>query len=163
LTQLVRGYLMLQLRAEMDVKMTMDLIEHLVRLPFAFFQTRQTGDLTLRLSSTTQIREILTSSTASIALDGGMILGYLLLLLLVSRIMGGLVLILAATRVLVFLVIRNANARLMAENLQAQAASSSYQVQMIQGIETLKSSGAEGRAVQHWSQLFAKLMNNSID
>ena len=162
-TQLVRGYLMLQLRAELDVKMSMDLIEHLVRLPFSFFQTRQTGDLMLRLSSTTYIREILTSSTASIALDGAMILGYLLVLFLLHPIMGGLVLILAATRMLVFLAIRRANARLMAENLQAQAASSSYQVQMIQGIETLKSSGAEGRAVQHWSQLFAKLMTNSID
>ena len=162
ITQLVRGYLMLQLRVELDVKMSMDFMEHLAQLPFSFFQTRRTGDLMLRLASTSNIREILTSSTASLALDGGLILGYMLLLILLHPWMGLLVLFLAATRVVVFLAIRRANARLTAQNLQAQAASSSYQVQMIQGIETLKSSGAETRAVQQWSQLFADVMNNSI-
>lgn len=162
LTQLVRGQLMLQLRAELDVKMSMDFVEHLLRLPFSFFETRRTGDLMMRLSSTTSIREILTSSTASIALDSGLILGYLILLFFVHPIMGLLALVLAATRLAVFLAIRRVNTRLMAENLQAQAASSSYQVQMIQGIETLKGAGAEGRAVQHWSRLFTEQMNNSI-
>jgi len=162
LAQLIRSELMLQLRADLDVKLSMDFVEHLVRLPFSFFQTRRTGDLMTRLSSTAAIREILTSGTASFALDSSLVLGYLLLLFFVHPIMGILVLALAVARLAVFLSVRHANVRLMAEGLQAQAASSSYQVQMIQGIETLKGAGAETRAVQHWSQLFAEQVNNSI-
>ena len=44
----------------------------------------------------------------------------------------------------------------------SQAESSNYQVQMIEGIETLKVTGAERRAMEHWSNLFVKVMNVSI-
>jgi ABC-type bacteriocin/lantibiotic exporter with double-glycine peptidase domain len=161
-TQLVRGHLLLQLRTELDVQMSLDLADHMLRLPFGFFQTRQAGDLMTRLNSTTSIREILTSGAASAILDGTLVLGYLVVLLFIHPLMGLLVLLLSALRLAVYFATREPNARLMAESLQAQAASSSYQVQMIQGIETLKSSGAEARSVEQWSQLFAKLMNISI-
>ena len=162
LTHLVRGYLLLQLRTDVDVQMTTDLVEHLTRLPLPFFQARQTGDLVLRLGSTNTIREILTSSATSIALDGSLVLGYLILLLFLHFWMGLLVLMLCAARIAVFLVTRGPNARWMAENLHAQAAAGSFQVQMIQGIETLKSAGAEPKALERWSHLFAEVMNISI-
>jgi len=162
LTSMVRGELMLQLRAELDVMMCLDFVEHLLRLPLPFFETRKTGDLMMRLSSTVSIREILTSSTATVVLDSLLVLGYLVLLFIVHPIMGLLVLALVAARGVVFLVVRHANGQLLAEHLQAYAASSSYQVQMLQGIETLKGAGAEGLAVHRWSQLFAEQMNNSV-
>src|SRR5262249_34665802 len=51
---------------------------------------------------------------------------------------------------------------LTSESLEAQARSQSYEVQIMAGIETLKSSGLEHRAVEHWSHLFVDLMNVSL-
>jgi ABC-type bacteriocin/lantibiotic exporter with double-glycine peptidase domain len=51
----------------------------------------------------------------------------------------------------------------MSESLQTQADSRSYQVQMLAGIETLKASGAEDRSVEHWSHLFVRELNVSLD
>jgi len=163
LAHLVRGYLILQLRTDVDVQMTTNLIEHLTRLPFSFFQERQAGDLVLRLGSTNTIREILTSSATSVALDGSLVLVYLILLLFLNSQMGLLVLLLCAARMAVFFATRGPNARLMAANLAAQAAVHSYQVQMVQGIETLKSTAAEPSALQQWSHMFTDLMNASIE
>ena len=162
-TQLVRGHLLLQLRVDLDVHMSLDLVDHLAHLPFSFFQARQTGDLMTRLNSTAVIREILTSSAVSAMLDGLLVLGYLLLLALVHPIMGALVLALSALRLGVYLAIRRPTARLMAESLQAQASSSNFQVQMIQGMETLKAAGAETRSVEQWSHLLARVMNVAVE
>ena len=50
----------------------------------------------------------------------------------------------------------------MTESPQVQAVSRNYQVQLLTGIETLKSMGAEQRAVERWSNLFVDELNVSL-
>src|SRR5262249_15762498 len=91
-SSLVRGYLLLHLRTELDARMSLDFLEHLFDLPFPYFQVRTAGDLMMRLNTNSQVREILTSSALSAALDGLMVVSYLLLLLLVNVVLGLVVL-----------------------------------------------------------------------
>ena len=65
ISQLIRAHLLLELRTKLDVRLTLGFLEHLVALPFTFFQTRSAGDLMMRVNSNTQMREILTSNTLS--------------------------------------------------------------------------------------------------
>ncbi len=51
------------------------------------------------------------------------------------------------------------NQRLMSGSLQAQADTQSYAYELLAGIETLKASGAEHRAADHWGGLFADQVN----
>src|SRR5262245_27007396 len=162
LTSLVRSFLLLQLRTQLDARMSLDFLEHLVRLPYSFFQLRQTGDLMMRLNSNTTIRELLTSSALSGILDGAAVVGYLLLLLCTNWRIGVLVMVLGSLRVLVFLLTRRRIGLLAVESVMAQSRSSSYQVQMLEGIESLKSAGAERQGVDHWSHLFVDTLNVSV-
>ncbi len=159
LTTYIRARLLLHLRIELDAQMTLDFVTHLVSLPFAFFQQRSTGDLMLRLNSNSTVRELLTSGALSSALDGSLVLGYLLVLFVINPGFGLLVLALGAARIGVFLASRTRYRELMSEGLVRQAESSAYQVQLFSGIETLKSSGAESRAVEQWSRLFVDVLN----
>ena len=77
----VRAHLLLQLRTALDVRMTLTFLDHLVHLPFPFFQVRSAGDLINRLASNGTVREILTSNVLSAVLDGTLVLMYLILLL----------------------------------------------------------------------------------
>lgn len=162
LTSIVRSYLLLQFRTQLDAQMTLDFLDHLVDLPYAFFQQRSTGDLLMRLSSNTTIREILTSSALSGVLDGFLVCFYLVLLFIGSFKMGLLVLGLGLLRVALFLATRHRQRHLMAQSLQVQAKSQSYQVQMLAGIETLKASGTEHRSVEGWANLFVDVLNVSL-
>jgi ABC-type bacteriocin/lantibiotic exporter with double-glycine peptidase domain len=158
----LRAHLLLHLRTALDVQMTLDFLEHLLRLPFSYFQLRQTGDLVMRLNSNAAIREMLTSGAMSAVLDGLLVTGYLVVLLLTHAGMGLVVLALGALRIVIYLGTRRRYRELMTENLQAQAASSNFQVQMIEGIETLKTTGAERRALEQSSNLLVDVMNISI-
>ena len=162
LASMIRAYAFLELRTHFDAKMTLEFLDHMVGLPFAFFQQRSAGDLMMRLNSNSTIREILTSSALSGILDGFLVSLYLLLLFLTHSGMGFLVLFLGLLRVALFLLTRRRYRELMSASLQAQADSRSYQVQMLSGIETLKAMGAEQRSIEQWSNLFVDELNVSI-
>src|SRR5262249_51624403 len=63
LTQMGTGYLratlLLRLQTRLDARLMLGFFEHLLRLPFRFFQQRSSGDLLLRLGSNALIRELL--------------------------------------------------------------------------------------------------------
>lgn len=159
---LVRSHLLLHLRTHLDVRMMLGFLEHLVGLPYDFFQRRATGDLMMRLSSNTTMRELLTSTTMSALLDGSLVALYLILLMALDVRVALVVLALGALKLLVFGFSRGVYRALMAKDLAAQARSEAYLVELLSGIETLKSLGAEQRAVEHWSHLFVDQLNVSL-
>lgn len=163
LSALVRAHLMLQLRTHLDAKITLEFLEHMIALPYAFFHQRSAGDLMMRLNSNTTIREILTSSALTGLLDGVLVSLYLVLLFAAHAFLGTVVLLLGLMRLVLFLVTRRRHRDLMTQTLHTQALSRSYQVQMLAGIETLKSLGAEQRAVEQWSNLFVDELNVTLE
>ncbi len=162
LASLVRSRLLLRLRTAVDGRMTADFLEHLTALPFSFFETRTVGDLLLRLNSNAMVREILTSGVLSGALDGALVLAYLVLILAADWRLGLVVLGLGLARVGLFLLNRRRYRDLTAESLEAEAEANAFQAQLLSGIETYKAIGAEPRALAHWSNLFARVLNAAL-
>ncbi len=159
---LVRANLLVQLRTLLDARTTIGFLDHLIDLPFSFFQRRSTGDLMMRLSSNATVREILTSGAMSAVLDGSLVSLYLMLLLWASPMMGGVVLSLGVLQLSLYWATRRLQRELMTENLAVEAKTSSYEVEMLRGIESLKSMGVEYRAVDRWSNLFVDSLNVSL-
>jgi ATP-binding cassette subfamily B protein len=163
LALLVRSFLLLYLRTRLDARMTLSFLDHLVHLPYLFFQQRSAGDLLMRLNSNATIREILTSTAISGLFDGVMVVLYLAFLVAADLRMGLLVAGLGALRLAIFLITRRRQRDLMSESLQTQADSRGYQVQVLSGIETIKAGGAEDRAVDRCAHLFVRELNVSLD
>lgn len=161
-TQLVRGHLLLEMRTLADSRTTLNFVEHLMGLPYAFFQRRSTGDLLMRLSSHATIRQTLTSGLMSAALDGVLTVAYVVLLFSADVGMGCLVLAFAAIQAVIslgaFPAARLANMAVVAQ----QSRSESYQVEMLSGIETLKSMGGEPSAQAAWADRFVDVLNASL-
>ncbi|WAS95765.1 peptidase domain-containing ABC transporter [Nannocystis punicea] len=161
-SSLVRANLLVQLRTLLDANMTIGFLDHLIDLPYSFFQKRSAGDLLMRLGSNATVREILTSGAMSALLDGTLVSVYLVLIFWISPLMGAVVLLLASLQLSLYWATRRIQRELMTEGLAVQAKTSSYEVEMLTGIETLKSMGAEYRAVDRWSNLFVDSLNVSL-
>ncbi|MDP8932033.1 MAG: peptidase domain-containing ABC transporter [Actinomycetota bacterium] len=162
LTSLLRGRLLLQLRTHLDVRLTTSFVEHLVDLPYAFFLQRSAGDLMMRLQSNAVVRQILTTGAISALLDGGLATLYLVLLAALSPTLAALVAGLGVLQVTVLLLSWRRNRHLMSESLQVEAKSQSYTYELLAGIETLKASGTEQRAAEHWEGLFVDQVNVAL-
>jgi len=163
LTALVRTHLLLQLRTNLDTRMTLGFVDYLSRLPFDFFQRRSTGDLLLRVNNNATIREVLTANTLSALIDGLFVLLYIALILAVEPLLGLVTLGLGALQIGVLLAARRRYRDLLVRALDAQARSQSYLVELFAGISTLKAAAAESRAVERWSNLYVDELNVALD
>jgi ATP-binding cassette, subfamily B, bacterial len=162
LSTLMRHLLFLHVQTKVDAAVTMGFLQHMLRLPFAFFQRRSIGDLTMRVNSNTTIREVLTGGVLSTLLDGGMAGFYLVVLLVASPSLGLVAAGLAVIEVLAFLITRRLQREYMSRYLHTQAQAESALLEILGGIETLKANGFEDRAFGRWRECFIRVLNVSV-
>ena len=162
LAEVVRGHLLMHLRTMLDARLTLGFLDHMVSLPYSFFQLRSAGDLMMRLNSNTVVREQLTSTVMSGLLDGLMVAAYLLLLIFGNGPMAVTALLAGGLDVGLFALVRHRQRDLTTQQLQTEAKSQSYEVEMLTAMETLKATGGEQRAVGHWANLFVDALNVKI-
>ena len=163
ITTLVRTHLLLQLRTNLDTRLTLGFVDYLSRLPFDFFQRRSAGDLMLRVNNNATIREVLTTNTLSGLIDGAFVLMYLVLIFILAPVVGAVVVGLALMQITVLLLAKRKYRDLQVQALDAQARSQSYLVEVFAGMSTLKACAAEARAVEKWSNLYVDELNVSLE
>jgi ATP-binding cassette, subfamily B, bacterial len=159
---LLREYLTIHFRIALEATLTLRFLDHLVALPYSFFQRRTSGDLMMRLGSNTAVRDILTSTLLSTFLDGVMASIYLALLIVVSVPLTLTVMVLVTIRMSLLAVMRWRQRKLLRESLENQARSQTSQVEMLNGMETLKAMGLERWAADNWSNVFVDGLNLSM-
>lgn len=162
LASTLRGLLLLGLRARLDVGMSLGLLDHLLALPFSFFQQRSVGDLLMRLHGPVMIREAVSNGAMALLLDGLLVVVNVVLLLLTSPRLLAVVLGLGLCDLLLLLLARHRQRDLAAEQLHRQAALDSHSVEVLAAVETLKASGSEDRAAGRWHDLFVDALNADL-
>jgi HlyB family type I secretion system ABC transporter len=158
----LRGSLAIYLETRLDTEVMLGFFEHILTLPFRYFQERSSGDLLMRLGSIASIRQELTSGTVSAVLDGSMAVIYLAVLMLWQPLFGVLAVLFGLVQVMLLVMSTRRLYELSERGLSAQAESQSYLVEALTGVATLKASAAEDRAMEQWSNLFFKQLNISI-
>jgi len=165
-TQLVTSYLrltlLLHLTARIDAQMMLSFIEHLTRLPLSFFHQRTHGDVLLRGALVQRIRELLTVHVITIVLFGSLVLIYLAVLLIKAPSFGLLVLGLGLLQMAFLYGTRRRVYDLSQSELAAQTTAQSYLLEAVSGLDTLKASGAEDRALTGWNKLYLTSLGLSL-
>jgi len=159
IASVTRAQLLLQLRTRFDVDMTFGFIDHLLRLPYAYFERRHTGDLQTRVAAISNIRETLTGALLSGLIDGALVLGHLVLLLLVSVKITAMALAIVVLQAGTFLLTRRRLRDLAAGSVSKQADAANALNELLAGIESLKASGCEQSAAHTWAGRYVDVMN----
>jgi ATP-binding cassette subfamily B protein len=161
-TSILRVSLLIYLQTRIDAQIMLNFFEHLLSLPYRFFQLRLNGDILSRMNSNIAIRDLLTSQLISSLLDGSTIAVYLLILIWQSSFIAGLTVAIGALQVGLILITAPIIRRLTLRDLAAQGKTQGYLNEVLSGIATLKAAGAENRAVERWTNLFFDEMNISV-
>lgn len=162
ITGLLRSSLLIYLQTRIDTNMMLNFFEHLLSLPYRFFQLRLSGDLLARVSSNTAIRDLLTNQFISTLLDIGTLIVYAIALFAVSRLIGLVTLGIGFIQIILLLATAPALRRLTRRGLDAQGKTQGYMNEILAGIATLKAAGAEQRAFARWENYFYDEMNISL-
>ncbi|HEX7320656.1 MAG TPA: peptidase domain-containing ABC transporter [bacterium] len=158
----LRGSLLVYLQGRLDPQIMFNFFEHMLSLPLKFFQQRSTGDILMRLSSNVFIRQILTNQVISTMLDVTLLLGYFTILVLKAPTFAFVTSAIGLVQVAILLISSRWLRQITEQELMAGADSQSYIVEALRGISTLKASGAEDHAFNHWSNLFSRNLNLTL-
>ncbi len=161
-TAYLRSVLLLRLQARLDSQIMLGFFEHVLSLPFAFFQQRTSGDLLMRLTSNITIREALTNQLLAGVIDGAFVLVYFGVLMAMDMRFAGTACLLALAQIAVLVLTGRRLRQATQEDLVAAAESQTYLIEALSGVASLKASGAEDRALEHWSNLFFRHLHASL-
>ncbi|MEO7021081.1 MAG: peptidase domain-containing ABC transporter [Ktedonobacteraceae bacterium] len=159
---LLREWLMVYLRARIDMRMMLDFFERLLTLPYTFFQMRSSGDLMARMSSNTVIRDTLSNQMIATFLDGSSVIIYFFILSWQSLPFALLALALGILQMILILSSNRATRALAHRELTAQGKSQGYMAEALAGMATLKAAGAEQQAMEQWTNLYLEQLNISV-
>lgn len=149
-----RSEVVLWLEKSIDVAMMLSIFRHLLRLPFSYFMNRSSGDLLVRFSSASTIRDAVSGRLFALFMDSMLLLfyglvlasyhvAYLTAVLTLLLIFGGIVLLTLSV-----------SKRLADKELQKMAESQSVLLESIEGIETIKSLGLERESQQRYEKRY---------
>jgi len=138
-----RSHLLLYLSQKIDIPLILGYYNHVLDLPLEFFGTRRVGEIVSRFMDASKIREAISGATLTIMIDTFMaIFGGFILYSYNATLFGVVLIMLVLYCVLVFAFnkpIKEANREIMEQNSQL----SSYLIESLNGIETVKAFNAE--------------------
>lgn len=158
-TSMVRSYLLLNLRTEFNAKTTIGFTEHLLRLPYWYFKRILPADLISRVNSTHYVQEVVTSTLLSASIDGLLVISYLAVLMIISLKMAGLAVVLVLFQALAFIGTRRTLYELSFGSIGKQTDANNLLNEMLTGIETLRVTGGEARALARWADVYTDMLN----
>ena len=149
----LRQYLLDHTANKLDLSLIVGFVRHTLRLPLGFFESRFVGDITSRIQENRKIQRFLTGEALSIMLDLLTVFIYIGLMFWYSWQMALLVLAIAPPFLLLALIATPFLKRISREVFGAIAKESSYLIETLSGIRTIKSTAVEQTVRWHWEDL----------
>ncbi len=155
-----RSHLLLYLSQRLDISLILGYYQHVLELPMGFFGTRKVGEIVSRFMDASKVREAISGATLTIMIDTLMAIAGGIILYTQSSFLFGISLIMVIVYGGIVLgfnkPIKEINRKQMEDNAQL----TSYLVESLNGIETVKSFNAERKTTLQTETKFVKLLRS---
>jgi ABC-type bacteriocin/lantibiotic exporter with double-glycine peptidase domain len=158
----IRARMLIALRSVFDVSASLDFVHHLLSLRFTDLQRWTTGDLAARFDSHNQVRDYFAHHVLFAASDGLLVVGYVISLVLINLPLGIACALMTLLQAGVLLLSSAQRSKLWEEKLSAQKECTSFEHDIIAGVETIKGMSLLPAVITRWSGMFVRLMNAMV-
>lgn len=159
---LLRGLVSLRLGFTLSFYLGGYLLQHLLRLPNDWFESRHVGDVVSRFASLQPVRELFTQGLAVMLVDAVMVLLSLVVLFVYHPVIATVV---VATHTIFLLLQMLAVGRLRQQTLGvvvAQAQEQSHLIESVRSIFNVKAYQQETTRLSQWQNLHAKTLHQAL-
>ncbi len=162
LFQLVRSVALLRVEAFADGSLQAAVWDRLLRLPLTFFRRYEIGDLLIKAMGPTQLRQAISDTALSAALSAIFSLVNFGLMLTYDAKLAGAAFVFTLVTSLILLGLSRLQLRFERVQLKADAAVSSFVIQILVGIQKVRLLGAEDRAFARWMHKFSDQRQHTV-
>ena len=158
----LRTYLFVNTTNRIDLTLGSETIDHLVRLPLRYFEKRSVGELSSRIGELENIRQFLTGTALTVVLDAVFSAVYIVVMIFYSWL---LTLVALGTvplfGLLTYIVAPIVRAQLRSK-AERNAATQSYLVEVVSGIQTVKAQSIELQSRWEWQRRYARYVSDGF-
>ncbi|MEM6752596.1 MAG: peptidase domain-containing ABC transporter [Cyanobacteria bacterium P01_C01_bin.38] len=154
----VRQYLLSHTANRISVAMLVGFLKHTFHLPLSYFESRYVGDITSRIQENQRIQSFLTGETLSIVLDLLTVIVYMGMMFWYNWQLAILVLLIVPPFFILALASTSILRKMSREIFNASAEQSSYLIQSLTGIRSVRSMAIEQTVRWRWEELLNHLI-----
>lgn len=158
----IRTYLMSHTTNRVDLELGSRLFRHMMRLPLSYYESRRTGETIARMREVETIRNFLTGSTLTLAIDLLFLFVFLLVMFLFSSKMFLIVLAALPLFFLASYLITPLMRSKLEDKHQKMAENQSFLVETLAGIETVKAASVEMQHLREYEEKVASLSKSGF-
>ena len=152
----LRTFLLTETTNRIDQRLGSEVIDHLLKLPLEYFDMRPVGELSTRIGELEKIRNFITGQGITTILDAMLSVVYILVMLLYSVKLTLIALLVIPIQVSLTFLGAPIFRRQFRESAEKNAKTQSHLVEVLTGIQTVKSQNIEMVSRWKWQELYSK-------
>ena len=158
ITEAFRTQLLTYLGQRLDIPLMLGYYDHVVNLPMNFFGTREVGEIISRFNDASKIRQAISGVALTVMIDGIMVIVGGGILYYQSSLLFGITIFPLVLYGIIVFVFKNNIEKINRETMECNAKLTSYLVESLNGIETIKSFNAEREVNLETEKRFIKFI-----
>lgn len=155
-----RSHLLLYLSQKLDIALLLGYYRHVLELPMNFFGTRKVGEIISRFNDAGKVRDAISGAALTIMIDTFMAIAGAVILYIQNPKLFAIALIIV---ILYFIIVAAFNKwyeKLNRKQMEDNSQLTSYMVESLNGIQTVKAYNAERKANLETERKFVKLLKS---
>ena len=158
----IRTFLLTETTNRIDQRLGSEVIDHLLKLPLEYFDIRPVGELSTRIGELEKIRNFITGQGITTIIDALLSIVYILVMLLYSVKLTFIALIVIPIQVGITFLGAPIFRRQFRESAENNAQTQSHLVEVLTGIQTVKSQNIEMVSRWKWQELYSKYIGSTF-
>ena len=159
-TEAFRTQLLIHLGQKLDIPLMLGYYEHVINLPMNFFGTREVGEIVSRFNDASKIRDAISGATLTMMIDTFMVIIGGIILYNQNHLLFGITLVPVILYGIIVFAFKKSIEEINRETMISNAKLTSYLVESLNGIETIKAFNAEREVNLETEKRFIKLIKN---
>ena len=157
---MIRSHMMLYLSQKLDITLLLGYYRHVMDLPMNFFGTRKVGEIISRFSDAGKVRDAISGATLTIMIDTLMAAVGAVILCTQNVKLFIITVIIVILYGIIVVVFRERYRKLNESTMENNAQLTSYMMESLNGIQTVKAYNAERKTKHETEQKFVKLLKS---
>lgn len=155
-----RSHLLLYLSQKLDIALLLGYYRHVLTLPMNFFGTRKVGEIISRFNDASKVRDAISGAVLTIMIDTLMAAGGAVILYIQSPGMFGVSFLIVLLYAVIVFAFNKKYKSLNEQSMEDNAQLTSYLVESLNGIQTIKAYNAERKAELKTEKRFVCLLKS---
>lgn len=155
-----RSHLLLYLSQKLDIALLLGYYRHVLELPMNFFGTRKVGEIISRFNDASKVRDAISGATLTIMIDTLMAVAGAVILYMQNAAMFGIAVIMVVLYMIIVITFNKWYERLNRKQMEDNSSLTSYLVESLNGIQTVKAYNAERKVNRETEIKFVNLLRS---